>query len=103
AASQCWCSCADFDNKPDRPDPDWLSKASQVYYGLIELGLQPVFEISQSGQAAHVWIFFDEPTDAWIPRAFWKALAERLGTPIREVYPARIATSARGLATWSAT
>src|SRR4051794_11326789 len=52
------CSCADFDNKPHRPDAEWRSKTERVYRALLQRGLSPVVEISQSGAAAHVWVFF---------------------------------------------
>jgi hypothetical protein len=86
-ASKCRCSAADFDNKPERPNPLWRQQAEQFYYALCRLGLSPIVEISQSGQAAHVWLFFDELTDAWIPRAFWRAVAVKLNTKCPEIYP----------------
>lgn len=85
--SRCTCSCIDFDNHANSPDPDWKNKAEQVYFMLNSLGILSLVEISQSGEGAHVWIFFDEPTDAWVPRAFWKALAAELGIKRLEVYP----------------
>lgn len=86
-ASQVYCSAVDFDNKPDSPDPEWQTKAEQVYFELVKLGLTPLIEISQSGQAAHVWLFFDEPIDAWLVRQFWAAIERTSGVPFVEIYP----------------
>lgn len=87
AASQVFCTAVDFDNKPDAPDPEWQEKAGVVYFELVGLGLSPVVEISQSGHAAHVWLFFEEPIDAWLARQFWDAVSESSGVPFVEVYP----------------
>jgi replicative DNA helicase len=96
--STCFCTCVDFDNKPSRPDPEWRAKAEAVYFELVGLGLCPLVEISQSGQSAHVWLFLDGPTEAWIPRAFWRGLAaEKLGTSFREIYPRQDRLAGKGL------
>lgn len=97
AASECRCSCVDFDNKADRPDPQWREKAESMYYALAQLGLSPLVEISQSGQAAHVWLFFSEPVAAWLVRQFWAAVAKEAQTPLVEVYPRQDALSGKGL------
>lgn len=85
--SKCFCACADFDNKPERSDPQWKSKVEQLYFALMQRGIKSVVELSQSGSGAHVWIFFNEPTDAWIPRAFLKALANKIDLNLSEIYP----------------
>ena len=82
-----FCSCVDFDNKPSQPDPLWQSKAEQVYYFLTSVGLDSLVEISQSGTAAHVWLFFEGALDAWLVRGFWKAVAKHLETSFTEIYP----------------
>jgi hypothetical protein len=81
------CSCVDIDNKESQPDPAWRAKAEQVYYYLASAGLSPLVEISQSGAAAHVWLFFDTALDAWLVRGFWKVVAKRLETSFAEIYP----------------
>jgi replicative DNA helicase len=86
-ASRVWCTCVDFDNKADNPDPDWQAKGEKLHLWLGQGGLFPLVEISQSGKAAHVWLFFEEPTEAWIPRAFWRNAAKKLDILFREVYP----------------
>lgn len=89
-SEHCVCSCLDFDNKPEqgRPDPSWRTKAESVFYMLTSLGLTPLMELSQSGEAAHVWIFFASPVPAWVPRAFWRRVCDRLEVrPIPEFYP----------------
>ena len=85
--SRVYCSCVDFDNKPESPDAEWQSKAEKLYLLLQNLGFSSVVEISQSGRAAHVWVFFQEAIDAWIPRAFWRALEGHLGFAFKEIYP----------------
>lgn len=87
-AGQCFCTTVDFDNKPDKnPDPLWQEKAEATYYELVQLGFTPLVEVSQSGMAAHVWLFFDGPTDAWLVRKFWDAVSASSGVTFVEVYP----------------
>ncbi len=86
-ASQCFCTCVDFDNKPDSPDPAWQSKVEQVYYLLANIGLSPLVERSQSAEGAHVWLFFTKPIDAWITRAWWRGVADKLEIKFKETFP----------------
>lgn len=97
--SQCHCTAVDFDNKPDegKADPSWRNKAEVVYYELTQLGLSPLVEISQSGQAAHVWLFFSDLVDAWIVRRFWAAVSESSKVPFVEVYPRQDVLTGKGL------
>jgi len=95
--SRVWCSCADFDNKPDAPDVEWRYKAERLSLWLQQAGLCPLVEVSQSGHAAHVWLFFDEPADAWVVRAFWDLASHKSGVPVREVYPRQDALTGKGL------
>jgi replicative DNA helicase len=97
AASRCRCTCVDFDSKPDKPDPEWRKKAESLYFGLVGCGLAPVVELSQSGEGCHVWLFFSEPTEAWIPRAFWRAVERRIGTHYTEIYPRQDVLTGKGL------
>ncbi len=85
--SKCYCTAIDFDNKPESPDPQWKDKAEQTYFELVKMNLSPLVEVSQSGNAAHVWLFFDDPVDAWIVRQFWMKLETRLGMKFKEIYP----------------
>ena len=85
--SKCHCTAIDFDNKPESPDPEWKEKAEKTYFELVKMNLHPLVEISQSGNAAHVWLFFDEPVDAWIVRQFWQRLEKRVGVLFKEIYP----------------
>lgn len=94
--SRCWCSCVDFDNKPDRPNPKWKEHAEQLYAALTRCGLAPLVELSQSGSGCHLWLFFNEPTPAWIPRAWWRALAHKLGADLPEVYPRQDVLTGKG-------
>lgn len=97
AASQVFCSAVDFDNKPDSPDAEWQIKTEQVYYELVKFGLTPLIEISQSGHAAHVWLFFEQPVDAWLVRQFWSSIESSSGVPFVEVYPRQDELSGKGL------
>ena len=80
-------TCLDFDNKPHRPDPAWRSKCEKVCQELAELGLNPLVEISQSGEAVHVWLFFSEPVPAYLVRQFWRGLLNKTGIAVPEIYP----------------
>jgi KaiC/GvpD/RAD55 family RecA-like ATPase len=85
--SRCWCVAADYDSKPEKPDPEWKDKAAALYAALEASHLSPVMEVSQSGEGAHVWLFFSKPTPAWIPRAFLRELASKFNLSLREIYP----------------
>lgn len=91
------CSCADFDNKPDRPDPAWADKATAVHRRLLEADLSPLVEVSQSGSAAHVWLFFSEPAQAALVRAFWRGVLAQLTIGVPEIYPRQDALTGKGL------
>lgn len=92
-----YCSCVDFDNKPDHPDPDWKAKAEAVYLWLQGMELSPAVELSQSGEAAHVWLFFDKPTPAWMVRKFWSIVSEQCQIPFAEIYPRQDFLSGKGM------
>lgn len=83
----CYATAVDFDNHDENPDPHWKAKTEKVYYALCQAGLDPVVEMSQSGKAAHVWLFFEDATEAWIPRAFWRGVSLFLEVALVEVYP----------------
>lgn len=87
AENRVYCSVVDFDNKPAHPDPLWKEKAEKLYIVLSHLQLSPVVELSQSGSGCHVWIFFDEPVEAWLARAWWKELSAKIEVDMKEVYP----------------
>lgn len=92
-----WCSCVDFDNKPERPDPNWQSKAELVYMLLHNVGLSPLVEVSASGSAAHVWLAFAEPVEAWLVRAFWRCVSAHLEVAMPEVYPRQDVLTGKGI------
>jgi replicative DNA helicase len=95
--SRVWCSCVDFDDHPDHPDPAWRDKAAALHLWLVKAGLAPLAEVSASGRGAHVWLFFDEPVEAWLVRAWWALAAGKAGVPLREVYPRQDELSGKGL------
>lgn len=96
-ASEVYATAVDFDNKPDNPDEEWQDKTERLYYGLCQLDLHPVVEVSQSGNAAHVWLFSDAPMPAFIVRRFWYAVAESCDVPLVEIYPRQDRLSGKGL------
>ena len=81
------CSCVDFDNHPEHPDPEWQDNAERTFFFLQELDLDPVMEMSQSGSGSHCWLFFEEWIPAWLIRKFWKAVDARLEVGYDEIYP----------------
>lgn len=95
--SQVKCSCIDFDNHDNDPDPLWQNKANKTYFFLQELGLDPAMEISQSGDGAHCWLFFDQWLPAWLIRRFWKAVGLKLNINYDEIYPRQDFLSGKGL------
>lgn len=80
-------SCVDFDNHPDNPDDQWQGKTEKLYYTLQQWDIPCYVEISSSGSGSHVWILFDQPTEAWIPRAFWRCVSDELELAMPEIYP----------------
>lgn len=94
--SQARCACIDFDDKPDHPGPEWRGKAESIVAKLRSLGVEPLTEVSQSGNGCHVWLFMAEPTEAWIPRSFLKAVAASVDVSLREVYPRQDVLSGKG-------
>ena len=85
--NQVKCTCVDFDNHDNDPNPKWKEQAYATYNHLIKMGLEPVFEISSSGSGAHVWLFFSEPVDAGKAIHFWKGIDSKLNIGYKEIYP----------------
>ena len=92
-----FCSCLDFDNKPHRPDAEWKDKAAEVCRLLAEIGITPLVEVSQSGSAAHLWLFFGRAVPARIVREFWRSVLALLGINVPEIYPRQDQLSGKGL------
>ena len=92
-----YCTCVDFDNHDDHPDPDWRKKADATFFFLQQQGYEPVMELSQSGKGAHVWLFFEEPVPAWLTRKFWKSVALKVGITFKEIYPRQDVLRGKGL------
>lgn len=95
--SNVWMSCVDFDSHADNPDPQWIEKTESVYYFLVEQGLSPCVEVSASGIGSHVWLLFDEPVEAWLPRAFFTGVSNFLEIPMPEIYPRQDRLVGKGL------
>ena len=95
--NEVYCSCLDFDDHADDPDPEWRAKATSYYMFLSERGLKPVMEVSSSGSGAHLWLHFSEPVPAVQVRSFWKKVAKKVGIPVREIYPRQDKLSGEGM------
>src|SRR6202000_338331 len=54
---------------------------------LNEMGIPNLIEVSQSGEAAHNWIFFADPTSAAVARNFWGGICQQLEITTPEIYP----------------
>lgn len=85
--NQVKCTCVDFDNHDNDPNPKWKTQAYDTYTHLKNMGLDPVFEISSSGSGAHIWLFFSEPVDAGKAIHFWKSVDSKLKIGYKEIYP----------------
>lgn len=97
ASSNVHMACVDFDSHPDNPDPAWVEKTEQLYEFLDQQGLHPYVEISASGVGSHVWLLFEPPVEAWIPRAFFTAISNHLDIPMPEIYPRQDRLTGKGL------
>lgn len=83
--SKVYCACIDLDNHDGR-NPNALTNAESIYRLLKENDANPLFEVSQSGEGAHVWLFFCEPIAAGLVRRTLKGAMDEVG--IRgEIYP----------------
>lgn len=91
------CTCVDFDNKPKNPNPRYEAEALALCVALRSFSLSPLLERSQSGNGYHVWLFFSEPVPAYLPRAWWRAVAQRMQTEFAEVYPRQDAHVGKGI------
>ena len=91
-------TCLDFDNKPERPDPQIRSKVGNVVRCLRKLGLHPLVEVSHSGRGVHVWLFLQSRRSAWLVRAFWRGVLSHLKLPSStEIYPRQDQRKGKGL------
>lgn len=73
-----WVSCLDIDNHGEK-NPKWIGQAERVCDRLLDLGIEPLLEVSQSGSGVHVWMFFNELCPAWIAKGWWMSLVEDVG------------------------
>ena len=85
--NQVKCTCVDFDNHDNSPNPKWKDESLATYKHLQKMGLDPVFEISSSGSGAHVWLFFSESVDAAKAIHLWKGIDSKLNIGYKEIYP----------------
>lgn len=85
AHSHVYCACIDLDDH-DGSNPHWRGQTEAIYFELNQCGIIPLIEQSQSGRGSHVWLFFDAPTPAWVPRAFLAQILSRVGVEA-EIFP----------------
>lgn len=90
------CTCVDVDNHGDA-NPNWRHDTQDIYNTLVDVGLQPLVEISSSGSGSHVWLMFDQPTPAWVPRSFWQAMWTHMDASHPEIYPRQDRLTGKGL------
>lgn len=82
-----FCTALDFDNH-NNSNPQAFEQAKTAYHALLDLGLRPLFECSQSATGFHVWLAFDGTIDSKLVYNFWKALIARHELPAgTEQYP----------------
>jgi len=96
-SSDCFAACIDFDDHSNNPDPEWLSKTEAVYFFLQEQEIECFVEISSSGKGSHVWILFENETEGWIPRSFFRSVVNYLGITMPEIYPRQDRVNGRQL------
>lgn len=90
-------SCCDIDNH-DGENPDWREQVKEVSDILTEeFALPHAVEISSSGEGAHIWLFFEEPVPAFVPRRFWEVVADCAKVVLSEIYPRQDILSGKGL------
>jgi hypothetical protein len=94
-----WCSCVDIDGNPSKSNPDlqWREKAEAVTLFLLNIGLKPVVEVSQSGAGVHIWLFFDPSVEGWLIRAFWRVVGAKTDIAFKEIFPKQDCLSGKGL------
>lgn len=80
------CACLDVDNH-NGENPNWRDQLPVIEQRWRDQGLpEPCFELSQSGEGCHVWLFFLEPVQAWWARETLGKVIEGLD-PLPEIYP----------------
>jgi len=90
-------ACVDFDSHPDNPDTAWVEKTEILFAFLEQQGLHPYVEVSASGVGSHVWLLFEPPVEAWMPRSFFVAVSNHLDLPMPEIYPRQDRLTGKGL------
>ncbi len=91
------CSCVDFDDHDDDPNPEWREDAQKVFNFLESEGYTPTAEVSSSGSGAHIWLFFEDPIPAWLIRKFWTGVSKKVDQKFKEIYPRQDKLSGKGL------
>ena len=78
--------CVDIDNHEDNPNKEWREQVEQLYYYLVKQDF-PVYVEHSANSGAHLWMFFDNPVEAYKPRAFFRLVSDQLELPLTEVFP----------------
>ena len=79
-------ACVDIDNHENDPNPEWRKEVEKLYYYLVEQNF-PVYVEHSANSGAHLWIFFNQPVEAYKPRAFFRLIAGQLDMSLNEVFP----------------
>lgn len=84
---QCYCSCCDIDHHGK--NDNWKKQAEDVHQLLLDSNVEPLVEISQSGQGCHLWLFHPDGARAETVRAFWGHILNKAGLSLSstEVFP----------------
>ena len=79
-------ACVDIDNHENDPNPEWRKEVEKLYYYLVEQNF-PVYVEHSANSGAHIWIFFNQPVEAYKPRAFFRLVASQLDMSLTEIFP----------------
>ncbi len=89
----CRVTCVDLDASTE---PEWKERALTIHSWLKDHGIVPSLEVSQSGEGAHIWIFFEKDTNARIVKSLWRLVSEKTSIKFREVFPKQDKVSGKG-------
>ena len=79
-------ACVDIDNHESNPNEDWKKQVEDLYFYLVKQDFHVYVEHS-ANSGAHLWIFFNEPIEAYKPRAFFRIVSDQIDLPLTEVFP----------------
>jgi hypothetical protein len=71
-------------SSPGRSTPEARRPAPPAVRRRGPVRISPVI---RAGEAAHLWLFLEAATEAWIPRSFLRNACTKLGIRVPEIYP----------------